>query len=161
MIFALGCALTLLNIPLEYMTLYFDMPWILLFNDIKQGIFYATLMIFWLIFTGEHCINETGETGEKHGLKAYRTKLAVILFSCICLFAFDVCERGVQLVNPFSSIWASDFGEKMALGFIILAGLSAGMFFMFICYMLYRVSMILSAKQVRIEKYKIILFLIH
>jgi hypothetical protein len=36
MLFALGSALTLLNVPLEFFTLYFDMPWLTLFNDIKQ-----------------------------------------------------------------------------------------------------------------------------
>ena len=36
MLFALGCALTLLNVPLEYLTLSYDMPWLTLFNDIKQ-----------------------------------------------------------------------------------------------------------------------------
>ena len=72
------------------------MPWLPLFNDIKQGIFYAALMIFWLVFTGEHLINDDG-TGEKNGLVAYWKKLAVVMFGCLCLFIFDVCERGVQL----------------------------------------------------------------
>lgn len=37
-LFCLGCALTFLNLPLEYFTLYLDMPWLTLFNDIKQVI---------------------------------------------------------------------------------------------------------------------------
>lgn len=114
-----------------------------------QGIFYATLMIFWLVFTGEHCINETGETGEKHGLKAYWVKLAVVLFGCTCLFLFDICERGMQLRDPFYSIWADDVSTNLALAFIILAGVSAGVFFLFLCYMIYKVSMNLTQKQVR------------
>ncbi len=62
-----------------------------------QGIFYATLMVFWMVFTGEHMINEDGATGEKSGIVAYWKKLAVVLFGCLCLFVFDMCERGVQV----------------------------------------------------------------
>ena len=58
---ALGLALSFLNLPLEYVTLAYDMPWINLFNDIKQGIFYANLLIFWLIFAGEHLISDQGK----------------------------------------------------------------------------------------------------
>jgi hypothetical protein len=59
---ALGLALSFLNLPLEYFTLAYDMPWINLFNDIKQGIFYANLLIFWLIFAGEHLISDQGKS---------------------------------------------------------------------------------------------------
>merc|ERR1719187_1097250 len=56
MLLSLGAALTFLNLPMEYFTLAFDMPWLNLFNDIKQGVFYANLLVFWLIFAGEHLI---------------------------------------------------------------------------------------------------------
>ena len=36
MLMCLGASLSLLNLPLEYATLTFDMPWLPLFNDIKQ-----------------------------------------------------------------------------------------------------------------------------
>ena len=57
-LFSLGLSLSLLNLPLEYLTLSYEMPWINLFNDVKQGIFYANLAIFWLIFAGEHLISD-------------------------------------------------------------------------------------------------------
>lgn len=75
MLLALGVALSILNckifclsmeiitviqeilnfaVPLEYLTLEFEMPYMLLLGDIKQGIFYAMLLSFWLVFAGEH-----------------------------------------------------------------------------------------------------------
>lgn len=56
MLVYLGGALTLLNLPLEWFTMVFDMPFMLLLGDIKQGVFYATLLSFWLIFAGEHML---------------------------------------------------------------------------------------------------------
>merc|ERR1712079_982028 len=44
MLLSLGAALTFLNLPIEYFTLAYNMPWINLFNDIKQGVFYANLL---------------------------------------------------------------------------------------------------------------------
>merc|ERR1719150_2028871 len=147
----LGASLSLLNLTLEYATLSFDMPWLPLFNDIKQGVFYAALMVFWLVFSGEHLINDDG-TGEKNGLVAYWKKLAVVMFGCLCLFVFDVCERGVQLQNPFYSIWVTDLGTQLALSFIILAGVSAGVFFLFLCYMIYRVFLTIAHKQASLSQ---------
>ena len=144
MLLSLGAALTFLNLPFEYFTLAYNMPWINLFNDIKQGVFYANLLVFWLIFAGEHLIGEGRESEPPNGLIGYWKNLAVVLFGCLCLFVFDMCERGVQLQNPFYSIWVTDLGTNLALGFIILAGISAGLYFLFLCYMIRRVFATIS-----------------
>ncbi|KMQ92478.1 protein wntless-like protein [Lasius niger] len=61
MLLTLGSALTFLNLPLEYLTLAFDMPFMLLLGDIRQGVFYATLLSFWLVFAGEHLMVAEGQ----------------------------------------------------------------------------------------------------
>ena len=63
----------------------------------KQGLFYAALMAFWLVFAGEHLINDDDTLGRYHGILGYWKNLSVVMFGCLCLFIFDLCERGVQL----------------------------------------------------------------
>ena len=41
-------------VPIEWLTFWLNMPFMLLLNDIRQGAFYAMLLSFWIIFTGEH-----------------------------------------------------------------------------------------------------------
>ena len=47
---------------------------------------------------------EDGQGGEVNGLMSYWKNLAVVLFGCLCLFVFDMCERGVQLQVAQSSL---------------------------------------------------------
>uniref|UniRef100_A0A1B6KN66 Protein wntless n=1 Tax=Graphocephala atropunctata TaxID=36148 RepID=A0A1B6KN66_9HEMI len=54
MLLFLGSTLTFLNLPLELLTLFYDLPFMLLLSDIREGIFYAALLSFWLVFAGEH-----------------------------------------------------------------------------------------------------------
>lgn len=58
-IFALGVSMTLLNAPLEWLSLGFEWKWMLLFEDVQQGVFYSTLFCFWIIFCGEHLMVST------------------------------------------------------------------------------------------------------
>ncbi|EZA48129.1 Protein wntless [Ooceraea biroi] len=143
MLLALGSALTFLNLPLEYLTLAYDMPFMLLLGDIRQGVFYATLLSFWLVFAGEHLM----EGEQSNSIKCYWRHLSAVGTGCLSLFVFDMCERGVQLRNPFYSIWVTDLGTKLALSFIILAGISAGIYLLFLCYMIWKVFMNISAKR--------------
>ncbi|XP_011151645.1 protein wntless [Harpegnathos saltator] len=145
MLLALGSALTFLNLPLEYLTLAYDMPFMLLLGDIRQGVFYATLLSFWLVFAGEHLMIQEGE--QSNSLKCYWRHLSAVGTGCLSLFVFDMCERGVQLRNPFYSIWVTDVGTKLALSFIILAGVSAVVYLLFLSYMIWKVFMNISAKR--------------
>ncbi|XP_070141150.1 protein wntless isoform X1 [Drosophila kikkawai] len=138
MLIYLGGALTFLNLPLEYLSLAVEMPYMLLLSDIRQGIFYAMLLSFWLVFAGEHMLIQ--DAPNKSTIRSrYWKHLSAVVVGCISLFVFDICERGVQLRNPFYSIWTTPLGAKVAMTFIVLAGLSAAIYFLFLCYMIWKV----------------------
>ena len=145
MLFALGICLSVLNLPLEYLTLRFDMPYMLLITDIRQGVFYAVLLSFWLVFAGEHLM--VSDDCDRNRLAAYWKHLSAVACGCISLFIFDMCERGVQLTNPFYSIWGTRVGTNLALSFIIMAGVSASLYFCFLSWMIWRVFCNISVKR--------------
>ncbi|CAG7820249.1 unnamed protein product [Allacma fusca] len=144
MILALGVALQFLNIPVEWFTLYFDMPYMLLISDVRQGIFYAALLSFWLVFTGEHLMESSGE---RSTLRTYWKHLSAVVTGCLALFLFDLCERGAHLANCFYSLWATPVGTRLALALIIAAGVSASLYFMFLCWTMWKVFRNISAKR--------------
>ncbi|CDW60280.1 Integral membrane protein [Trichuris trichiura] len=134
-LFCLGAVMLLIDLPIEWLSLWFRMPFMLLFSDLRQGLFYAVLLSFWLIFAGEHLIDES----TKNNLYAYWKNLSAVFSGCLCLFIFDACERGVHLTNPFYSIWSTNVGTNLAYLFIILAVISAAVYFVFLCFLLLRV----------------------
>uniref|UniRef100_A0AAY4D1F6 Wnt ligand secretion mediator n=1 Tax=Denticeps clupeoides TaxID=299321 RepID=A0AAY4D1F6_9TELE len=142
-IFALGISMTFINIPVEWFSIGFNWTWMLLFGDIRQGIFYAMLLSFWIIFCGEHLMDHT----ERNNFSVYWKQVGPIAFGSFCLFIFDMCERGVQLKNPFFSIWASDVGTELAMAFIVVAGICACLYFLFLCFMVFQVFRNISGKR--------------
>ncbi|XP_060934664.1 protein wntless homolog [Limanda limanda] len=130
-IFALGVSMTFLNVPVEWLSLGFEWTWMLLFEDVQQGIFYATLFCFWVIFCGEHLMDQS----QRNRLSAYRWQVGIVVFGSSVLLIFDLSERGVHLTNPFYSVWASDIGTKVSFTFIIVAGLSVCLYFLSLCHM--------------------------
>ncbi|XP_011200188.1 protein wntless [Bactrocera dorsalis] len=146
MLIYLGAALTFLNFPLEYLSLFIEMPYMLLLSDIRQGVFYAMLLSFWLVFAGEHMLIQ--ESPYKSTIRSrYWKHLSAVVVGCLSLFIFDICERGVQMRNPFYSIWTTPMGARVAMSFIILAAISAGIYFLFLCYMVWKVFKNIGAKR--------------
>ncbi|KAJ8679069.1 hypothetical protein QAD02_014856 [Eretmocerus hayati] len=143
MLLGLGCALSLLNMPVEYLSLAFDLPFMLLLEDVRQGVFYAMLLSFWLVFAGEHLM----EGDQKTSLKHYWRHLSAVGIGCLSLLFFDMCERGTQLRNPFYSIWATNLGAQFALSFIMVAAASAGIYLLFLFYMIWKVFINISVKR--------------
>uniref|UniRef100_A0A3P8T8Q1 Wnt ligand secretion mediator n=1 Tax=Amphiprion percula TaxID=161767 RepID=A0A3P8T8Q1_AMPPE len=181
-ILALGISMTFINIPVEWFSVGFNWTWMLLFGDIRQGIFYSMLLSFWIIFCGEHLMEtqffeaevlgrgelkmcelclpaikifpqldlptkKLQDQTERNRFSVYWKQVGPIVFGSFCLFIFDMCERGVQLTNPFYSIWASDVGTELAMAFIIVAGICACLYFLFLCFMVFQVFRNISGKR--------------
>lgn len=133
---AVGAAITLMNFPVDWLTLWIDMPFMLLYSDIRQGLFYSVLFSFWLIFVGEHMMDNV----KRNELRHYWKQLVAVACCSVCMFLFDFCERGIQLTNPFFSIWSTKTGSNIALFFLTLAGASVCIYFM---YLLMSVALVL------------------
>jgi len=97
----LGAALMLLNLPLEYLTLAFNMPWFSILDDIRQGLFYADLFLFWVIFVRH--INDEEEI--KSAIKRSIWKIFPVM-SIICLFVGPICQRAALLHNPLQPLYS-------------------------------------------------------
>ncbi|XP_028443451.1 protein wntless homolog [Perca flavescens] len=132
-IFALGISVTFLNVPVEWLSLGFEWTWMLLFEDAQQGVFYYTLFCFWIIFCGEHLMDQS----QRNQLSAYWWQVGLVMFSSSILLIFDLSERGVHLTNPFYSVWASEIGMKVAITFVIVAGISFCLYFLSLCGMVH------------------------
>lgn len=145
-LFALGVTTAFMNFPFEWLTLWLNMPFMLLFSDIRQGLFYGMLMCFWIIFTGEHLVDQA----ERNRLKTYWRQIGAIGFGCLSLLVFDLCERGYQLHNPFYTIWATKLGSRLAYAFIIFAAVCASLYFLFLCVMVFRVFWNIRGKKAAI-----------
>ncbi|KAK6178724.1 hypothetical protein SNE40_011241 [Patella caerulea] len=145
---ALGIVLSIMNCPVEWFTIWFDLPWMTIVTDVRQGAFYATLMSFWMIFAGEHIMDSI----PKNSLSRYKIHLSLVVFGCLCLFIFEMCEKGMQLANPFYTIWVTETGAHLALAFIILAGMAACTYFLFLSYMIFKVFRNISAKKTALPR---------
>ncbi|KAM9849299.1 protein wntless homolog [Aulostomus maculatus] len=131
LIFALGISMSFLNVPVEWLSLGFDWMWILLFEDIQQGVFYSTLFCFWIIFCGEHLMDRC----QRNRLSAYCWQVGLVVLSSSVLLMFALNERGNHFTNPFSSIWALKSGTKVVITLITVAGTAVCLYFLSLCHM--------------------------
>ncbi|VVC30451.1 Hypothetical protein CINCED_3A005739 [Cinara cedri] len=142
MLLIIGIILSCLNFPIESLSLYYDMPYMLILQDLRQGVFYAALLSFWLIFAGEHLMDS-----HQTSILTYWKHLSAVFIGCVALFAFEMSERGTQLKNPFYTIWATNTGTNLAMAFILLALLSGICYFVFLSFMIWRVFCNISIRR--------------
>ena len=147
-IMALGIGNTLLNVPLEWFTLAADMSWNLIITDVRQGVFYTILLAFWLIYLGEHYMETS--VNKTHDVMTYWRHLTAVGVASLAMLLFELCERGVQLTNPFYSIWETETGANVAYGFIILALVVAVFYLAFLFYMVVCVMRRVSGKRAQL-----------
>lgn len=127
----LGFGITQLNIPIELLNLFIDVEFMSFLCDIRQGIFHCSLLIFWIIFIGEHLLDDV----RRVGIASYYKQLSIILIAYISLFIFESSERGIQVFDPFYSIWEVD--SNFAMIFITITILAAISYFFFLTYHLW------------------------
>lgn len=142
MLTILGFALTQLNFPLEFLSMWFDLPFNNFLSDVRQGILYCCLFSFWTVFTGEHLLDGV----QRSRISSYYKQLSIVLMASISLFVFDSIERGIQAYDPFFTIWEVD--SIVANIFLALALLASLLYFSFLCYHVYLVLRNISSKQI-------------
>ena len=148
-LFAVGLSATFLNLPVEWLTFVFDLKWILLYTDIRQGVFYIALFTFWIIFCGEHSIDEDQQQSCR-SLKSYWKYVAALWFSSLCLLIFEFCERGMQLSDPFYSVWDSKYTSTLAYVSLLLACLGGVLYFCLIFYFVVKIFLQFKSKQTQL-----------
>jgi len=137
----LGIALTQLNIPLEFLSLWVDFPFNHFLSDLRQGILYCSLFSFWVIFTGEHLMDGVSRSR----IASYWKPLSIVLVASISLFVFDSLERGIQGYDPFFTVWEVD--STLATLFLVVAGAASISFFFYLTYHIYLVLANISSKR--------------
>ncbi|KAI6194438.1 hypothetical protein M3Y96_01124900 [Aphelenchoides besseyi] len=133
-ILALGISLAVLDLPIEWISLWLRMPFMLLISDVRQGIFYAVLFSFWLVYAGEHLLDNRS----RNSLRNYSVTLTLVVGACVSLLLYDLFERGVQLSNPFHSIWSTETGRHFAYGTLYIATACSAIYFVFLLYKVMR-----------------------
>lgn len=53
---------------------------------------------------------------------------------CACLLIYDLFERGIQLMDPFHSIWSTKSGRQVAYLMLYVATLCSVLYFSFLVY---------------------------
>ncbi|CAF0747056.1 unnamed protein product [Brachionus calyciflorus] len=145
-LFALGISLCLLNMPVEWLTLHFDLKWMTLYTDLRQGIFYSILFTFWIVFCGEHFIDEN-QISACPNIKSYWRYVGAVWLGCFCLLVFELSHRGMQLSDPFYSIWDSTSGHNLATAMILVACASGLFYFGLLLYLVGKVYLNLRSKK--------------
>ena len=139
MLLALGITATLLNLPVEWLSLYYDLKWMLLFSDLRQSVFYHTLLTFWIAFCGEHYI-DNAENQACTSLKSYWKYIGGVWLGSVCLQAFELSQRDMQLSDLFFSIWDNETGSNLAVAYLLMASASGLFYFALTLYLVFKVK---------------------
>lgn len=146
----LGATLTQLNFPAELLSLFFEIPFMMFLNDLRQGIFYCVLLSFWIIFVGEHLLDGTRKNSK---LAGYVKELLAICVASLALLIFDLSERGIQAFDPFLTIWESE--PNLASLSITIASCACLAYLIFLLYYIYLAFNTISGKQNTLPKMQI------
>ncbi|XP_065905012.1 protein wntless-like [Dysidea avara] len=138
--------LIFMNLPLEYLKLWYDLPWMVVLNDFRQGLFLCALAFFWAVFIGEHQnYDNLSESGVAKGIGNHLKQLLVVAIGCLTLFIYEFCERGIQVIFPFYSLWSTREGQKVAWLLVLIA---------LLCVLVYYGVLVVQAVRVVVTLWK-------
>ena len=75
--------------PVEWLTLRFDLKWMLLFVDVRQIVFYSHLFAFWIVFCCEHLASSHSQ----RAIASHWKYVVGMWVACACLLVFKLYER--------------------------------------------------------------------
>ncbi|XP_069935695.1 protein wntless-like isoform X2 [Cherax quadricarinatus] len=110
----LAVALTIMNCPLEIVTLVADCPWMIVVNDIRHNFFYASFMTFFLYLTDKHL--EPGKLCP-HAKKAINIS---IRSGSLAILIVDMIEHLVNMEHPLAVTFESMHLNMSMLFFAML-----------------------------------------
>jgi len=140
---ALGFVNVLFNLPLEYFSLFYDVPGLRVWFDVSTGFFYAAMAMLWLLFVGEHRM----DLDQRNKCSNYWKEIFAVSMCCIAMFIFDMIDRGMQLSDPFHSIWATVGGQNAARTMLLLSAACAVFYLLVLVYLMVRVVVSMSRKR--------------
>lgn len=146
----LGSTLTILNAPVEFLTLVYEVRFMTFLNDLRQGMFYCILFSFWIIFFGEHLQDGTRKDSK---LASYGKELLAIFIASMSLLIFDLSERGIQTFDPFLTIWES---KPNLANVSICTAIGASIAYLsYLAYYIYLAYCTISGRQLSLPKMQI------
>ncbi|CAH8529763.1 unnamed protein product [Dicrocoelium dendriticum] len=138
----LGSGLILLNCPVEWISLVWNSSFWIILSDIRQGFFFAVLACFLLVFTGEHMMDKSPSVN-----RVYWPRLLLVITSCTSLSIFELAERGVQIRNPFYSIWSHPTAAKLGIASIAVAAVCAAVYTGYLALLIFRALLQIFSKR--------------
>ncbi|KAL5253393.1 hypothetical protein ACHWQZ_G013245 [Mnemiopsis leidyi] len=140
---AIGVTNVIFNLPLEYLSLFMDLPELRVWYDCSTGLFYAATAVLWLLFVGEHRM----DLDQRNKFSNYWKEITAICVCACVMFLFDVIERGLQISDPFHSIWSTVAGESTARTLILVSAGCAAFYILVLIYLMIRASISMSRKR--------------
>ena len=73
-------------VPVDWFVAVVEMRYLLLWTDIRQGLFLSLLLCYWLVFTGEHMIDDV----KRGQWTSYWKQLLTVILTSSLMFIFDL-----------------------------------------------------------------------
>ncbi|XP_071521708.1 protein wntless-like isoform X2 [Panulirus ornatus] len=108
----LAVALTVMNCPLEFVTLIGDCPWLIVINDIRQTFFYASFMTFFLYLTDRHveALVAINQKGPVHEGDTGCQEAVILIITWVC-FSLTAADFIIKRLHEGMWMWEYTMGQ--------------------------------------------------